>query len=144
MTNYMELKFNAISENEAFSRNVVACFCLALNPTVTQLDDIKTAVSEAVTNCVVHAYEGKGGEVIIKASIEDTILHIDILDSGKGISDIEKALKPFFTTKASDERTGMGFTIMGAFMNELKVKNNELGGVTVSMTKNLDEKERSE
>lgn len=133
--NYMELKIPAQSVNESFARSAVAAFAVQLNPTVEQINDIKTAVSEAVTNCIVHGYEKEGGEIIIKAKIESNALHIDVEDSGKGIDNIEQAMQPFFTTKPEQERSGMGFTVMQAFSDDLKVYNKEEGGLKVSMKK---------
>lgn len=151
MTNYMKLELAAISENEGFARSAVAAFALTLNPSLTELSDIKTAVSEAVTNCVVHAY--KGGEnacVIIECRAEKTgaggILHIAIADRGCGIEDVDKALTPFFTTLSDEERSGMGFTIMQTFMHEFSVESAKGKGTTVRMCKKIGmpetEKER--
>lgn len=96
--NYMNLKIKAVSKNEAFARSVVGAFCVELNPTIDEINDIKTAVSEAVTNCVVHAYENDEGEIELNASIDGGILHIEIKDTGIGIPDIQKARQPFYTT----------------------------------------------
>ena len=138
MDNYMCLQVEALSKNEAFARSVVAAFCVELNPTLDQINDIKTAVSEAVTNSVVHGYEGNGGKIDISAYLEGKTVHIEIKDYGVGISDIEKARKPFFTTKPEQERSGMGFTVMESFMDTLSVEKTDGGGVTVKMSKNLD------
>lgn len=138
MENFMLLKLEALSKNEAFARSVVAAFCIELNPTVDQINDIKTAVSEAVTNCIVHGYEGKSGLVEIEASISGNALHIEIRDNGIGITDIEKAKEPFFTTKPDDERSGMGFTVMESYMDKLEICDNPGGGTIVKMTKNFD------
>ena len=137
MENYMELKLPAESKNEAFARNVIAAFCVELNPTVDEIDDVKTVVSEAVTNCIVHAYGYKGGEIKLRASIEGKTSHIEVEDNGVGIKDIAKARQPFFTSKPDEERSGMGFTIMESFMDELEVVTNASGGVTVKMNKNF-------
>ena len=139
-TNYMELRVPAQSVNESFVRSAVAAFAVQLNPTIEEISDIKTAVSEAVTNCIVHGYEKNAGEIIIRAKIEKNALHIDVEDQGRGIEDIEQAMQPFFTTKPEQERTGMGFTVMQAFSDELKVSNKHGGGLKVSMKKkfNLD------
>ena len=112
MENYIEIKLPAISKNESLARNAIALFCVELNPTVDELDDVKTAVSEAVTNCIVHAYGQEQGEIILRANVCEQALHIEIEDFGVGIEDVESAMKPFFTTKPEDERSGMGFTIM--------------------------------
>ena len=135
MENYIEIKLPAISKNESLARNAIALFCVELNPTVDELDDVKTAVSEAVTNCIVHAYGQEQGEIILRANVCEQTLHIEIEDFGVGIEDVESAMKPFFTTKPEDERSGMGFTIMGAFMDNLLVKRNERGGTVVIMDK---------
>lgn len=138
MDNYMNLKIKAISANESFARSVAAAFCVNLNPTIDQINDIKTAVSEAVTNSIVHGYEGKGnGFVEIEAYLEGSTIHIVVKDEGVGIDDIEKARQPFFTTKPESERTGMGFTVMESFMDTLTVEKNERAGLKVTMSKNL-------
>lgn len=136
MKNYMEIKFRAIAENQAFARNVVASFILPLNPSINELEDIKTAVNEAITNVVVHAYPDRNGDVLMKLSTTKNKVHISISDNGVGIQDIERALTPFYTTKPDDERSGMGFTVMESFMDKLEVLNNK-SGVTVSMMKEL-------
>lgn len=138
MKNFMLLRVPAQSKSEAFVRNTVASFCIELDPTLDQLEDIKMAVSEAVTNCVVHAYEGKlRGEIEIYCEIINSDIHIRIVDFGKGIKNVEEALSPYFTTDSNTERAGIGFTVMRSFMDEVSVKNNEFGGLTVSMRKNL-------
>ena len=137
MKNTVEVKFKAIPENEAFARNVVASFILPLNPSINELSDIKTAVSEAVTNAVVHAYPEKSGNITMKISIDKNKVEISISDNGIGIQDIERALTPFFTSKPEEERSGMGFTVMESFMDKLEVKNNK-EGVTVSMIKEIE------
>ncbi|MGN0787858.1 MAG: anti-sigma F factor [Candidatus Onthoplasma sp.] len=137
MKNSMEIKFKAIPENEAFARNVVASFILPLNPNLNELSDIKTAVSEAVTNVVVHAYPNETGYVTMKVSTCGNRVNITISDNGIGIQDIERALTPFYTSKPNQERSGMGFTVMESFMDELEVKNNK-SGVTVHMMKSLE------
>ena len=136
MKNCMEIKFKAIAENEAFARNVVASFILPLNPSLNELEDIKTAVNEAITNVVVHAYPEKSGYVTMKISTQNNKIQISISDSGVGIQDIERALTPFYTSKPNEERSGMGFTVMESFMDKLEVKNNK-DGVTVSMFKEI-------
>ena len=136
LKNSMEVKFKAIVENEAFARNVVASFILPLNPSINELEDIKTAVNEAVTNVIVHAYPNKSGYVTMKITTEDNVIQINISDNGVGIQDIERALTPFYTSKPNEERSGMGFTVMESFMDKLEVKNNK-EGVTVCMTKEI-------
>lgn len=120
--------------NEAFARSVVAAFALQLDPTLEQLNDIKTAVSEAVTNAVVHAYDDMG-EMELCCRISDGELEVTVKDSGKGIEDIPSALEPFFTTKPEDERSGMGFTIMQTFMDSLSVTSAPSNGTVVTMKK---------
>ena len=136
MKNSMEIKFKAIPENEAFARNVVASFILPLNPSLNELEDIKTAVNEAITNVVVHAYPEKSGYVTMKITTQNNNVQINIIDNGIGINDIERALTPFYTSKPNDERSGMGFTVMESFMDKLEVKNNK-DGVTVCMCKEI-------
>ena len=136
MKNSMEVKFKAIKENEAFARNVIISFILPLNPSLDEIDDIKTSVSEAVTNSIVHAYPDKTGYITMKVSTNENLVSISIIDNGVGIQDIEKALTPFYTTKPEQERSGMGFTIMDSFMDKLEVKNNH-EGLTVVMQKKI-------
>lgn len=137
MDNYMELHLPAESKNEAFARNVIAAFCVELNPTVDEIDDVKTVISEAVTNCIVHAYPEKSGEITLRAQIDGNVLHMEVEDYGVGIADIEKAKQPFFTDKPDEERSGMGFTIMESFMDELEIVKNDRGGTTVKLSKNF-------
>lgn len=139
MENEMKLTVKALSQNEAFVRNAVAAFCVGLDPTLDQLSDIKTAVSEAVTNCVVHAYPNaqENNYIYIETKINGDTVHIVISDFGVGIADITHAMQPFFTTKPNEERSGMGFTVMESFMDELTVKKNEPTGTVVSMKKTI-------
>lgn len=138
MENYMELKVKALSINESFVRTVVASFCLQLSPTIEELNDIKTAVSEAVTNSVVHAYPNKCGDVIIKAKIlDDENVEISVCDDGIGISDFNKAKEPFYTSKPDSERSGMGFAVMESFMDSLSLSSNGGKGLKVVMTKKI-------
>lgn len=136
--NYLEMVFPAISKNEKLARNIVASLLLEKNPSVEVLSDVKTAVSEAVTNSVVHGYSGEGGECKIVAKLDGDYFYIRIEDFGIGISDIEKARQPFFTTGKNGERSGMGFTVMETFMDEVEV-NNQTGksGLVVEMAKDL-------
>ena len=136
MKNSMEIKFKAIVENEAFARNVVASFILPLNPSLNELEDIKTAVNEAVTNVIVHAYPEKNGYVTMKITTDNNLVNISISDNGVGIEDIERALVPFYTSKPNEERSGMGFTVMESFMDKLDVKSDK-NGVVVSMKKEI-------
>lgn len=138
MNNNMSLKFDALNENEAFARSVVAAFCISCNPTVEIINDIKTSISEAVTNCIVHGYENSGnGEILIEAGIENNVLKARVSDYGKGIRNIEEALMDFFTTQEAEERSGLGFTIMRSFMDSLDVESTPGSGTTVTMTKRL-------
>jgi stage II sporulation protein AB (anti-sigma F factor) len=131
----MELKFLSRSQNESFARTVVAAFAAQLDPTIEEIADIKTAVSEAVTNCIIHGYESKIGIITIKAFVSGNKLTIEIIDEGKGIEDIEKAMQPLFTTRLEEERAGMGFTVMQTFMDELEVESTPGKGTLVRMTK---------
>lgn len=135
--NFMKIEFLSKSNNEGFARVAVASFVSQLDPTIEELSEIKTAVSEAVTNSIVHAYEDELGMIIISAQIKDDTVSIQIKDKGKGISDIEKAKEPLFTTKPDLERSGMGFTIMENFMDKLVVKSEIGKGTTVSMSKSI-------
>ena len=138
MNNYMELKVKALSINESFVRTAVASFCLQLCPTIEELNDIKTAVSEAVTNSVVHAYPDKIGDVLISAKIlNNNLVEISVCDNGIGIKDFEKAKEPFYTSKPNSERSGMGFAVMESFMDSLSLSNNGESGVKVVMTKTI-------
>lgn len=141
MKNKIEIKFKSLPENEAFARTCVSAFCLQLNPTLDEIGDIKTAVSEAVTNCVVHAYPSKVGEITMLMFIEDRSIHISIKDNGVGIDNIEQAMTPFYTTKPDEERSGMGFTVMDSFMDSLEVKPNGLKGLIVEMSKRIENKQ---
>ena len=138
MKNSMEIKFKAIPENQSFARNVVASFILPLNPSVDELEDIKTAVNEAITNVIVHAYPEKVGYITMKITTTNNVIEINISDNGIGITDIERALTPFFTSKPDQERSGMGFTVMESFMDKLEVKNGK-NGVNVCMIKEIEQ-----
>ena len=133
--NKMRLSFDSLSENESFARAVVSCFALQLNPSITEISDIKTAVSEAVTNAIVHGYNRTVGEIVLECAIEEKKIHINIIDNGVGIENVEQALEPFFTTREDDERSGMGFTIMQSFMDEVKIDSQKGIGTKVYMTK---------
>ena len=135
--NKMHLEFDSKSENESFARVAVAAFCTRLDPTIEEIADIKTAVSEAVTNCVVHGYEGKEGTITIECSIQDDWVTVLVHDDGVGIENINKAMEPLFTSNPELERSGMGFSFMEAFMDELEV-NSKIGyGTTVIMKKRI-------
>ena len=135
MVNKMNVRFDSVSENEGFARNVIASFLMSLNPSVSELSDVKTAVSEAVTNAIVHGYPDTVGEVGMAAEINDNEIHIVESDKGVGIADLEEALKPFFTSKPDEERSGMGFTIIRTFMDEVKVISEPNRGMIVDMKK---------
>lgn len=135
LKNKMKLTFLSISENESFARSVVACFALKLNPSVSQISDIKTAVSEAVTNAIVHGYNKNTGEIELECEIDENAIHINIIDFGVGIKDVNKALEPFYTTREDEERSGMGFTIMKSFMDDVSVFSEVGKGTKISMTK---------
>ncbi len=141
MGNYMKLELASRGENEGFARSAVAAFALSLDPSLAELSDIKTAVSEAVTNCIVHAYKGAENKICIECRTEQYddggVLHITITDFGCGIEDIERAVTPFFTTLADGERSGMGFTIMQTFMSEFSVTSERGKGTTVRMSKKI-------
>jgi stage II sporulation protein AB (anti-sigma F factor) len=135
--NYMIIEFPSKSCNEAFARSAVACFASQLDPTLEELGDIRTAVSEAVTNCIVHAYPDELGTIILRCRIlKDNILDIVVKDKGIGISDIEQARRPMFTTGGS-ERSGMGFTIMESFMTNLTITSEPGKGTTVHMRRRI-------
>jgi len=141
INNYLKLQFYSLPRNQAFARDAVAAFCLELNPSLSALSDVKTAVSEAVTNCTVHAYKGNLGLVTVECEIEDRQLHIKVSDTGKGIPDVDKAVQPFYTTLPDDERSGMGFTIMQTFMTEFSVTSGKNSGTTVRMSKKIGAKD---
>ncbi|MBO5459238.1 MAG: anti-sigma F factor [Lachnospira sp.] len=135
--NSMEIIFDAKSENESFARVVAAAFCTRLDPTVEEIADIKTAVSEAVTNSIVHGYDGREGQILMRCSIVDRDVIIEIEDEGVGIENVERAMEPLYTTKPEQERSGMGFSFMEAFMDELKVTSGKNSGTTVTMKKRI-------
>lgn len=135
--NYMILEFPSRSANESFARSAVACFAAQLDPTLEELGDIRTAVSEAVTNCIVHAYPGELGIITLRCRIlKDHTLDIVIKDKGVGIADLEKARRPMYTTGGAD-RSGMGFTIMESFMSDFSVVSKPGKGTTVHMRRKL-------
>lgn len=133
--NKFSMEIDAKLENEGFIRSMVAAFCVPLNPSLSDINDIKTAVSEAVTNSIVHGYQKKSGKIYVSVGLAEGVIEISIVDNGQGIEDIARARQPFFTTKSREERSGMGFTLMESFMDELDVSNNDEGGVTVFMKK---------
>jgi stage II sporulation protein AB (anti-sigma F factor) len=135
--NSVKIEFLSRSRNEAFARTAVACFAAQLDPTLDEIGDIKTAVSEAVTNCIVHAYPDRIGKVLVKARLgSDNTLEVSVRDWGLGIEDIEAAKTPMYTT-GGDDRSGMGFTIMENFMDKLRVRSAPGRGTTVTMTRRI-------
>ncbi len=138
--NYMILEFPSKSSNEAFARSAVSCFAAQMDPTMEELGDIRTAVSEAVTNCIVHAYPNELGVITLRCRIlKDNVLDIVVKDRGIGIGDIEQARRPMFTTGGTD-RSGMGFTIMESFMTDLQISSAAGKGTTVHMRRKLSRK----
>lgn len=133
--NKMKLEFDSRSCNEGFARVAVASFMTQLNPTLEEVSDVKTAVSEAVTNAIIHGYEGTVKKIVIECSIDDSVLTVTVRDSGKGIRDVKKAMEPLFTTKAECDRAGMGFAFMEAFMDTLEVTSAPGQGTCVKMSK---------
>ena len=136
--NYMMLEVPARSENESFVRVVIAAFAARLDPTLEEVNEVKTAVSEAVTNSILHAYDDDRGLIKIRAFVEDKKLWIEISDSGKGIDDIARAREPLYTDKPELERSGMGFTIMENFMDEVVISSSPGKGTVVKMLKVFD------
>ena len=141
-SNRMKVLFESKSENEAFARIAVAAFITPLDPTIQEMTDIKTAVSEAVTNCIVHAYGDDEGIIEIEAQIEDDVVTVTVKDNGVGIKDIGAAMEPLYTTKPELERSGMGFSFMEIFMDTLEVTSNPGKGTTVKMSRKLGRDEQ--
>ena len=137
ISNKIRLEFLSLSQNESFARSVVSFFALQLNPSVSQIADIKTAVSEAVTNSIVHGYPNGIGEIVLESELVDNEIHINIFDNGVGIDNVNQALEPFFTTKENEERSGMGFTIMQSFMDSVRVESEKGKGTKIYMTKKI-------
>ena len=143
MENWMELTFPSLSVNEGFARAATAAFASLLNPTIDELSDLRTAVSEAVTNAIIHGYGGQRGTVRLRGTYTDEgLLYIDVIDKGKGIADVARARQPLFTT-GGEERSGMGFTIMESFMDRVTVRSAPGRGVSVIMRKRLSEKPKA-
>lgn len=140
--NYVYIKIPSLSVNESFTRAAVAAFCSSLNPTMNEISDIKTAVSEAVTNSVVHAYEDEIGEIEIQCRIKGQVVEIIVEDFGCGIADVEKAREPLFTTRPELERSGMGFSVMESFMDELVILSEKDVGTKVILRKRISEKKQ--
>ncbi len=137
MENKIELNFLSLSENESLARNVAVFYALKFNPSVADVSDIKTAVSEAVTNAIVHGYPDKKGNIKMECMANGNVLHINVFDEGVGIENVASAIEPFFTTKENEEHSGMGFTIMKSFMDDVKIVSKKGEGVKIYMTKKL-------
>ena len=136
-TNEMTIIFDSRPANEALARVAVASFCTQLNPTLEEVSDLKTAVSEAVTNCIIHGYEGEVHKIRVDCSLCGQELKVDVTDHGTGIPDIKKAMEPLFTTKPELDRSGMGFAFMEAFMDDLEVESTPGKGTRVHMRKKM-------
>lgn len=137
MKQEMKLEFDSIPSNESFARVVVAAFLTRLNPTMEEVADIKTAISEAVTNAIIHGYHNEVHKIEILASVENDTLTVSVRDFGAGIEDISKAMEPLYTTRRDLERSGMGFVFMEAFMDTIHVESKKDEGTTVTMTKRI-------
>lgn len=136
-TNEITIEFDSRSQNERFARIVMAAFAAQLDPTMEEISDIKTAVSEAVTNAIIHGYDQKKGKIVMRGAIIGRDIMIEIEDKGKGIGDIDKAMEPLYTTRPELERSGMGFAFMEAFMDELEVISNLGEGTLIKMKKRI-------
>ncbi len=137
--NEISLTMAGKSQNESLARMCIAGFVSVLNPTIDELNDIKTAVSEAVTNSIIHGYENKGGLVTMNCKIQERTIYIEVIDKGVGISDIKEAMTPLYTSKPQLERSGMGFTVMETFMDSLTVSSDDIDGTIVKMHKTLSD-----
>lgn len=135
--NKMKITFDAISENEAFARLAVAGFLLYKNPSINDIEDIKTAVSEAVTNSIIHGYDGDRGQIDLNCSVMGNSIIIEIKDYGKGIENIKKAMEPMYTSKPECERSGLGFTVMESFMDKIEVESETGVGTKITLYKDL-------
>lgn len=136
--NEMETTFLSVAENESFARVVIAAFAVQLSPTVSEIADLKTAVSEAVTNAIVHGYEGTQGMVTLRCRVDEhAMMTIEVQDNGRGISDVPQAMEPFYTTRPEQERSGMGFAVMQTFMDDLQVTSTPGQGTLVRMKKRI-------
>lgn len=136
-TNEMVVEFSSVAQNESFARMVVAAFITGTNPTLEEVSDVKTAVSEAVTNSIIHGYENRDGKVRIRAKVTGREVYLEIIDYGQGILDVKKAMEPMFTTKPGEERSGMGFSFMEAFMDRIEVESTYGQGTVVKMWKEI-------
>lgn len=137
MKQEMKLEMDSIPSNEAFARVVAAAFLTRLNPTMEEVSDVKTAISEAVTNAIIHGYQGEVHKIILEASIEEDVFRVSVEDFGTGIEDVEKAMEPLYTTRRDLERSGMGFVFMEAFMDTVRVESEKEKGTKVIMTKKI-------
>ena len=133
----LKMELEALSKNEEFARVAVAVFMARLNPTLEEVDDVKTAVSEAVTNTVIHGYQGNGGIIYLEVGIDGQEIAVTVRDTGIGIPDIKLAMEPMYTTDPDGERSGMGFSFMEAFMDEIRVESQPGKGTTVHMKKTI-------
>ena len=136
-SNEMTIIFDSRPENEGLARVTAAAFCTQLNPTLEEVADLKTAVSEAVSNCIIHGYQGEVHKIRMKCVRKERTIYLDIEDDGIGIADVEKAMEPLYTTRADQDRSGMGFTFMEAFMDEVKVTSQVGKGTCVHMSKKI-------
>ena len=139
--NSMTVTFSSLPVNEAFARMAVSAFIMPLYPTVSEITDIKTAVSEAVTNSIIHGYDGLSGDIVLFCSYEGREIYIEISDRGRGIADIKTAMTPLYTSRPELERSGLGFTVMETFMDSLKVESHPGEGTKVIMSKKLSDGE---
>ena len=135
--NEMNVEFDSVAKNESFARVIVAAFITSTNPTLEDVSDFKTAVSEAVTNAIIHGYEKGAGKIWIRTVVEDRSVYIEVRDKGIGIADVKQAMEPLFTTKPEEERSGMGFSFMEAFMDRLEVESAAGEGTVVKMWKEI-------
>ena len=135
--NEMKIEFDSISANEAFARVTVAAFMTQMNPSMEEVADVKTAISEAVTNAIIHGYEGEIHKITITGIIEGQLLQLEVADQGVGIKDVKKAMEPLYTTRPELERSGMGFLFMEAFMDEIQVESKPGKGTIVFMKKTI-------
>lgn len=135
--NEMSIEFDSLSRNESFARTVVAAFVSQLNPTLEELADIKTAVSEAVTNSIIHGYRDNVGKIQLQCGMKGIWVEIRVIDEGVGIEDVERAMEPLYTSSPELERSGMGFAFMSAFMDELQVTSRLGAGTTIKMRKRI-------
>ncbi|MBE5959332.1 MAG: anti-sigma F factor [Lachnospiraceae bacterium] len=142
--NMMRMEFDSISNNESLARMAVASFILPLNPTLDEINDVKTAVSEAVTNSIIHGYEKFKGTVFLKCERRDDLIIVTIKDNGVGIENVEKAMEPLYTTKPFEGRAGMGFMFMDVFMDDLDVQSSKGYGTTVTMKKRIGRRGQNE